>query len=204
MFIEQNERIEGASAYPKANLLNRSIAKFLDVLLVAALHEIPLQVSFVVGMAYLSIADGFFGGSAGKRLIGLKTVVWEGQREVSFRESIIRNIPFIVAYLVYHVPFIGWFIALGIAGFEFFLMLGNPNGIRLGDELAKTFVLDIRATDTQIGQTGKHQTPSHPGIVPPVENRLGGTAPILGTVPLAHPWGSDENSPQTPVDGVGL
>jgi len=146
MFIEQSERIEAALVYPKANLLNRSIAKFLDFLFVAALHEIPLQVSFVVGISYLSIADGFFGGSAGKRLIGLKTVVWEAQKEASFRESIIRNIPFIIAYLFYHIPYVGWFIALGIVGFEFFLMLGNPNGIRLGDELARTFVLDLRAS----------------------------------------------------------
>lgn len=146
MFIEQSERIESASVDPgKASLLNRLIAKFLDLLIAAVLYELPFRISFLLGMIYLAIADGFLYGSPGKRLIGLKTVIREGQKEASFRESIIRNIPFIVAYFLYPIPFVGWLIALGIVGFEFFLMLGNPNGIRLGDELAKTLVLDLRA-----------------------------------------------------------
>ena len=164
MFIEQIERIESASVFPgKASLLNRFIAKFLDFLVVAVLYELPFQISFMMGMVYLSIADGLFGGSAGKRLIGLKTVVREAGKEASFRESIVRNIPFVAAYLFYHVPFVGWLIALGIVGFEFFLMLGNPNGIRLGDELAKTFVLDLRAANPmkEAIQRGASQ-PTHP------------------------------------------
>jgi hypothetical protein len=144
MLIEQDERPEGAVVFPQANLLNRFIAKFLDFLVVALLYEIPLRISFPMGLVYLLLADGFLGGSLGKRLIGLKIIMGEEQGEIAFRESAIRNIPFALAYLAYTIPFIGWLIAAGLIAFESFLMIGNPNGIRLGDELAKTFVLDIR------------------------------------------------------------
>ena len=143
MFIEQSERIESAKNSPdKASLLNRFIAKFIDFLVVALLYEIPLKISFLLGVVYLFIADGFSTGSAGKRLIGLQIVSMPNHGEISFRESIIRNIPFGIAYIAYTIPFVGWLIATGIIGFEFFLMIGNPNGLRLGDEMAKTFVSD--------------------------------------------------------------
>jgi uncharacterized RDD family membrane protein YckC len=145
MFIERSERVEAAWVYPKANLLHRFIAKFLDFLVVALLYEIPLPVSFVLGMIYLLLADGFVGGSVGKRLIGL-TLAGTDQGAVSFRESILRNSPFVLAYLFYVVPFVGWLVAVGIVGFESFVMVGNPKGLRLGDELAKTIVLDQRGT----------------------------------------------------------
>ena len=144
MFIDQGERTETAVAFPKANLLNRFIAKFVDFLVVALLYEIPFRISFLIGVVYLFIADGFVTGSVGKRLIGLHIVSMESHGEIAFRESIIRNIPFGLAYLAYTIPFIGWLIAAGIIGFESFLMIGNPNGIRLGDEMAKTFVSNMK------------------------------------------------------------
>ncbi len=145
MFIEQSERIESSWIYPKANLLNRFIAKLIDFLVVAILYEIPLRISFIIGMVYLLIADGFATGSIGKHLIRLKIVGSADQREVSFRESIIRNSPFVLAYLFYNIPFVGWLVTVGIVAFELFVMIGNPKGIRLGDELAKTVVLDQRS-----------------------------------------------------------
>ncbi|MBI3359253.1 MAG: RDD family protein [Nitrospirae bacterium] len=142
MFIEQGERTETAAVFPKANLLNRFIAKFVDFLVVALLYEIPFRISFLIGLVYLLIADGFVTGSIGKRLIGLHIVTIENHGAIAFRESIIRNIPFGLAYLAYTTPFIGWLIAGGITGFEFLLIIGNPNGMRLGDEMARTFVLE--------------------------------------------------------------
>jgi len=146
MLIGVGEKTEVTTAFPKADLLNRFIAKFVDFLVVAFLYEIPFQISFLLGMVYLFIADGFVTGSVGKRLIGLHIVFKENHKEISFRESIVRNIPFGLAYLTYPIPFIGWLIAAGIVSFESFLMIGNPNGMRLGDEMAKTFVADIRMT----------------------------------------------------------
>ena len=143
VLTEQGEVVEGSWVYSKANVLNRLIAKFLDFLIVAALYEIPLRISFLAGLSYLLIADGFAGGqSVGKRLIGLQVRTPHNRKGASFKESILRNFPLAIAYLFFHIPFIGWFLALLIVGFEFLLMIGNPKGLRVGDELAKTQVLE--------------------------------------------------------------
>jgi uncharacterized RDD family membrane protein YckC len=142
VLVEQ-EGIGVPWVFPKANILHRFIAKFLDFLIVAALYEIPLQISFLAALSYLLIADGFAEGrSVGKQLIGLQAFIPATRKGASFRESIIRNFPLAVAYLFFHVPYIGWLFVLSIVGFELLLMIGNPKGVRIGDELAKTQVLD--------------------------------------------------------------
>lgn len=138
--------IEGV--YPKAHVLNRFIAKFVDVMIVAAVSRLVSPVGWVAGLVYVLIADGFTGGrSIGKRLIGLQTVI-PRTREVShFRESIIRNLPLAIAYLLFPIPVLGWGIAIAIVAVEALLILGNDQGLRLGDELAKTQVLDAGQMD---------------------------------------------------------
>ncbi|MFQ5990849.1 MAG: RDD family protein [Nitrospiraceae bacterium] len=138
--------IEGV--YPKAHVLNRFIAKFVDVIIVAAVSRLVSPVGWVAALVYVLIADGFSGGrSIGKRLIGLQTVI-PRTREVShFRESIIRNLPLAIAYLFFPIPVLGWVIAIAIVAVEALLILGNDQGLRLGDELAKTQVLDAGQMD---------------------------------------------------------
>jgi hypothetical protein len=131
------------SVYPKAQPLNRLIAKLLDLIIVAAAERLVPPIGWLGGLAYLLIADGFAGGrSIGKRLIGLQTVVPRAHEIAGFKESILRNLPLAVGYLLYPLPYIGWLLALVIAGFEALLLLGNEQGLRLGDELAQTQVLD--------------------------------------------------------------
>ena len=134
----------GTGIYPKAQVLNRFIAKLIDVFLAAAAAELIAPVGFLAGVAYLLVADGFAGGrSIGKRLIGLQTVLPGTREPAGFRESIIRNIPFAVAQLLYYVvPYVGWLASAGIVMFEAILIIGNEQGRRLGDELAGTQVLD--------------------------------------------------------------
>ena len=133
-----------AEVYPKAQILNRGIAKLIDLFIVAAASQMLVPVGFLGGLAYILIADGFSGGrSIGKRLIGLQTVL-PGQREAAgFRESIIRNLPFAVAQVVFAVPYVGWLISVAIIAFEAVLILGNEQGRRFGDEVAGTQVLDV-------------------------------------------------------------
>jgi hypothetical protein len=133
----------GTGIYPKATVLNRFIAKLIDVFLAAAAAEIIASVGLLAGVAYLFVADGFAGGrSIGKRLIGLQTVLPEIREPAGFRESIIRNIPFAAAQLLFAVPYVGWLASAAIVGFEAILIIGNEQGRRLGDELAGTQVLD--------------------------------------------------------------
>ena len=133
-----------AEVYPKAQILNRGIARLIDLFIVAAASHILVPVGFLGGLAYILIADGFSGGrSIGKRLIGLQTVL-PGQREAAgFRESIIRNLPFAVAQVVFAVPYVGWLLSVAIIAFEAVLILGNEQGRRFGDEVAGTQVLDV-------------------------------------------------------------
>ncbi len=133
----------GAGIYPKATVLNRFIAKLIDVFLAAAAAEVMASVGLLAGVGYLFVADGFAGGrSIGKRLIGLQTVRPDTREAAGFRESIIRNIPFAAAQVLYAVPYIGWMASAVIVAFEAILIIGNEQGRRLGDELAGTQVLD--------------------------------------------------------------
>lgn len=133
----------GGRIYPKAQVLNRGIAKLIDLLIVAAAGQIFVPVGFLGGLAYILIADGFAGGrSIGKRLIGLQTVLPDRREAIGFRESIIRNLPFAVAQLAFAIPYVGWLLAAAIIAFEAVLVFGNEQGRRLGDEVAGTQVLD--------------------------------------------------------------
>lgn len=133
----------GTGIYPKAQVLNRFIAKLIDLFLAAAAAEMVAPVGFLAGLAYLLVADGFAGGrSVGKRLIGLQTILPGVRESAGFRESIIRNIPFALAQVAFAVPYIGWLVSAVIVAFEAILIIGNEQGRRLGDELAGTQVLD--------------------------------------------------------------
>ena len=132
-----------ARVYPKAHVLNRFIAKLIDLFIVVAAGEIASPVGFLSGLAYILIADGFAGGrSIGKRLVGLQTIRLDGRDTAGFRESIIRNVPLGGAQIAYAIPYIGWLVSLVIFAFESFLIIGNEQGHRLGDEVARTHVLD--------------------------------------------------------------
>jgi len=134
----------GAGIYPKAQVLNRGIAKLIDLLIVAAAAQMFMPVGFLGGLAYILIADGFAGGrSIGKRLIGLQTVHPDRREAAGFRESIIRNLPLAVAQAAFAVPYVGWLVSVAIIAFEAVLIIGNEQGRRLGDEVAGTQVLDI-------------------------------------------------------------
>jgi uncharacterized RDD family membrane protein YckC len=134
----------GAEVYPKAQVLNRGIAKLIDLFIVAAAGQLFMPVGFLGGLAYILIADGFSGGrSIGKRLIGLQTVRPDRREAAGFRESIIRNLPFAVAQVAFAIPYVGWLVSAAIIAFEAVLILGNEQGRRLGDEVAGTQVLDV-------------------------------------------------------------
>ncbi|MGA6828190.1 RDD family protein [Nitrospira sp. NS4] len=131
------------AVYPKAHVLNRFIAKLIDLFIVVAADEVAPPVGFLSALAYILIADGFAGGrSIGKRLVGLQTVRLDFRESAGFRESIIRNLPCAAAQVLFAVPYIGWIGSVAILTFEGLLIVGNEQGRRLGDEVARTQVLD--------------------------------------------------------------
>jgi len=133
----------GPSSRAKADTLNRSIARFIDILIALLLARLPGYVGVLSGLTYVGIADGLMGGrSIGKRIIGLRVLRSKDGTHADFRASILRNSPIGLLYLIFHIPLIGWALACMGLGFELLLMIGSPEGRRLGDEIADTVVED--------------------------------------------------------------
>ena len=135
----------------KAGFLARIIARTIDFAIVIACYEIIPAIGFFAGLTYLLLCDGLFEGkSIGKSLTGIK-VVDKGNREnCGYKESAFRNFPFAVAYIIFGIfkviPLLGWLISfaaiVGVLIFESLVIVGSENGMRLGDELANTRVVD--------------------------------------------------------------
>lgn len=129
--------------FKRAGLLLRTVAKLLDLIIIAAAVEILPKVGFFAGLAYILIGDGLFDGrSLGKKVIGLKVVAAESHKPCTFRDSILRNSTFGVGFLFYKMLWLGWIFFIIIAVFEYIILLGSKDGMRLGDEIAKTIVVD--------------------------------------------------------------
>jgi hypothetical protein len=135
----------------KPDLFNRYLAKFIDLLLVLALAKLDRVFGFIaplLGMTYILISDGLSRGrSLGKKLVGLQVVI---ERDVllpcNFKHSTLRNLPVGVVVLFLVIPFWGWvlFFTLGLAilGVEAYQIYQDPSGLRLGDLIAETRVLE--------------------------------------------------------------
>jgi len=127
----------------KAGLLVRTIARILDFIVIAAAVELVPKAGFYAGLAYLLIGDGLFDGrSLGKRLIGLRVVSSDSFKACTFRDSILRNSVFGIGFLFYKLFWMGWIFIAIVSALEFVILLGSKNRMRLGDELAKTIVIE--------------------------------------------------------------
>ncbi len=127
-----------------AGLFSRVIAKAVDVLLVMTAAKVIPEIGFYLGALYLLIGDGFFEGrSLGKRLLGLQVKsLNEGSSPV--KDSVLRNSTIAFGFILLKIPLIGWLFFILIYFLEFVIMLGNSENMRIGDEIAKTVVLEVK------------------------------------------------------------
>lgn len=124
-------------------MLVRTVAKILDFIIIAAAAEIVPRAGFFAGLTYLLVGDGLFEGrSLGKKLVGLRVVSADSHQPCTFRDSILRNSLFAVGYLISKVFWIGWILIIIIAALEFLVLMGSKDKMRIGDEIAKTIVID--------------------------------------------------------------
>jgi uncharacterized RDD family membrane protein YckC len=147
-----NEQFSGNQyELKKAGFLARMIAKTIDFAIVVALYEIIPAIGFFAGLAYLLLCDGLFEGkSIGKSLTGIKVVDKDNREKCGYKESVFRNFPFAAAFIIVGIfkviPLLGWLISfaviVGILIFESLVIVGSENSMRLGDELANTWVVD--------------------------------------------------------------
>ncbi|MDA8099784.1 MAG: RDD family protein [Nitrospiraceae bacterium] len=126
----------------KADLISRAVAAFVDLLIVVALTRLPDIIGFLSAVGYILIRDGLFNRqSIGKKLIGLRVGPADGSvPSPPYRDSIMRNAPLSLAYLLFLIPYAGWVLGPLAAGIEFLAALGDSRGMRIGDLAARTFV----------------------------------------------------------------
>ena len=133
----------------KADLTTRAVAGFVDLLIVIALARLPDVLGFLSASGYILIRDGLFQGrSAGKYVIGIGLCREEDERpdeSLSYRESIIRNAPFEAAYILFLIPYAGWVLGPAALVVEWLVALGDDRGMRIGDILARTRVVQPAA-----------------------------------------------------------
>lgn len=130
----------------RADITTRAVAGLVDLLLVIGLTRLPDVIGILSATGYLLIKDGLFDRrSIGKKLIGLRVAALEDTGPgASYRESIIRNVPLALAYVLFFIPYAGWFLGCLALGAEGLAALGDRAGMRIGDLLARTqVVLDI-------------------------------------------------------------
>ncbi|MCL4558542.1 MAG: RDD family protein [Deltaproteobacteria bacterium] len=130
----------------RATFLERASAKFIDGTFALILASVLSPIGPAAGLVYSLIADGLMEGrSVGKALVGIRVVEKDTSRPCSIHKSVLRNIPFGFAILMFIVPVIGMFlfifIGLGIIGVETYFLYTDLEGVRIGDSLADTIVV---------------------------------------------------------------
>jgi uncharacterized RDD family membrane protein YckC len=135
----------------KVAKLSRLIAKAIDLAIVFSLPIVtyPLglyQIGLYLGIVYIALSDGFTNGqSLGKRFMGFAVKSLEDGSPCSYKQSIIRNLPFIFPLALGIVPFWGWILGgilgLVLVGIELYLLYNLDSGHRLGDVMADTSVM---------------------------------------------------------------
>ncbi len=133
---------------PKADMVHRGVGRLVDFIIALLLARLlPPGVGAVVAVSYILLADGVLGGqSPGKRLAGLKVVSRRNRSDAEFRESIVRNLPFAVVTAFWYIPILGFILfplgGLFVLTFEFYMAWSDRLGLRIGDILAETQVVD--------------------------------------------------------------
>ena len=147
----------------KADLTTRTVAGFIDLLIVMGLARLPDVIGFLAATGYILVRDGLFDQqSVGKKVIGLRVAFADAQgRACSYRESIIRNMPLAVTFLLFRVPYAGWILGSLALAVEGLVALGDERGMRVGDLLARTYTVQPDAASAA--------GPAPPAAAPPVE-----------------------------------
>lgn len=142
----------------KADLTTRAIAGFVDLLIVMGLARLPDVLGFLSACGYILIRDGLFHGrSVGKKLIGMSVSLEDDIREATYRESIIRNVPLTAAYILFLIPYAGWVLGPLALGMECLVAVGDDQGMRIGDMLARTRVVQPNEAVAEARQEPQQQ-----------------------------------------------
>ena len=126
--------------------MSRLIAKGIDLFIVMILAVFLYPVGLVLAAVYLGVSDSLQGGqSIGKKFIGFSVISLEDGGQCTVKQSVIRNLPFLLPLVLAIFPFWGWvmsFILLvPLVCLELYLLFKLDSGHRLGDVMADTSVM---------------------------------------------------------------
>jgi len=131
----------GEIQYAKRGIMNWVAAVLLDMLVMLPIWYVfylsgMARIGGLVTLAYSLFKDGIdFAGldnrSIGKKIMGLRVINPATGQRCTYVDSLLRQFMFII-------PIINIFAVI----LEFILVLANDKGIRLGDKLAKTMVIE--------------------------------------------------------------
>jgi hypothetical protein len=153
---EGTEVHEEGAAPVKAGLLERLLAKFIDLLVCGAVYAFPTVVGPLAAATYILVSDGLKGGrSLGKRVTGLKTVSAASGAPCDMKGSVLRNMEF-SALIIWHLV-VGWIPYVGkpltvlawgaVVALEIALIYNDERGARFGDRIAGTAVVPLSTGD---------------------------------------------------------
>lgn len=166
-------RIRSGGFLQRADLTTRAVAGFVDFLVIVGLSRLPDVLGFLSATGYILIRDGLFKRqSIGKKLIGIHIATSEPSgQSVTYRESIIRNVTFAAAYLLFLVPYAGWVLGPLAVVVECLAAIGDERGMRVGDLIARTVVVQDSTVATPTPGKPGHQPEDHPGAASTFDTR---------------------------------
>jgi len=138
--------------------VSRILAKSIDFLIGAAVFFLLSPASFFVALLAVIVLTVFqdcliSGQSLGKKLIGLQVRDLNNAKPCTPKQSFIRNFPFVVLVTCALIPFLWLFliiVALPWVILELYLVWNLETGIRVGDVLANTYVLDAHPVESSV------------------------------------------------------
>lgn len=139
----------------KVARFSRMIAKGIDLFIALILSIFLYPVGIIFALLYMAIADSLQNGqSVGKKFMGFAVISLEDGKPCSLKQSIIRNLPFLIPIFFAIIPFWGWIFALLLGVplliLEIYLLHKLDSGHRLGDVMADTSVMANDGTAEQI------------------------------------------------------
>jgi len=129
---------------------NRVVAKAIDGLVILTVFFLGKALWWPLGLlgAFFLCAfqDGMgVGQSIGKKFLGLRVIDDQTGLGCSFFQSLQRNFPFAAGVVFAAVPLFWMFFILAfipVAALEVYLVFQLPSGVRLGDVLGNTLVVE--------------------------------------------------------------
>jgi len=157
------------SKYPKVHAVDRYMAKGLDVILITVIALVLSVLWYPLGalgaILYAFFHDGLNNGaSVGKTIIGLKVIRSpEEDGPVTWRVSATRNLSVGLFTIFAVIPMIGWIlmflIGIPLLIFEAYLIYNLESGHRLGDIIAGTRVVSLRALNKEGARPDEEEIP---------------------------------------------